>query len=143
MHLGSTRNFFRKAFGPGWVLLGDAHYKKDPNTAQGITDAFGDAEALAAALGPALRGERDDLMQVLANYERERVEWAMPYYELSCQMATFAPPPPEMLPVYVALQHSPPDVDRFIGLITEAESPAAFFDPANIGRILRAGAMAA
>jgi 2-polyprenyl-6-methoxyphenol hydroxylase-like FAD-dependent oxidoreductase len=47
MYLGSTRNFFRKACGPGWVLLGDAHYKKDPCTAQGITDAFCDAEVLA------------------------------------------------------------------------------------------------
>ena len=30
LYLGSTRNFFRTAHGPGWVLLGDAHYKKDP-----------------------------------------------------------------------------------------------------------------
>jgi 2-polyprenyl-6-methoxyphenol hydroxylase-like FAD-dependent oxidoreductase len=44
LYLGSTRNFFRTAHGPGWVLLGDAHYKKDFCTAQGITDAFCDAE---------------------------------------------------------------------------------------------------
>lgn len=140
LHLGSTRNFFRKACGPGWVLLGDAHFKKDPCTAQGITDAFGDAEALAAVLGPALRGETADLEHALAHYEQERVAWATPYYELSCEMARFAPPPPEMLPVYVAMQHSQPDIDRFLGLITEAESPAAFFDPTNLGRIVQAGA---
>jgi 2-polyprenyl-6-methoxyphenol hydroxylase-like FAD-dependent oxidoreductase len=40
MSLGATRNFLRTAHGPGWALLGDAHYKKDPCTAQGITDAF-------------------------------------------------------------------------------------------------------
>ena len=44
-YLGATRNFFRTAQCPGWVLLGDAHYKKDPCTAQGITDAFCDKES--------------------------------------------------------------------------------------------------
>ena len=29
-------NFFRKAWGPGWALVGDARYCKDPITAQGI-----------------------------------------------------------------------------------------------------------
>ena len=36
-------NFFRKPFGPGWALVGDAGYNKDPITAQGIGDAFHDA----------------------------------------------------------------------------------------------------
>ena len=33
-------NFFRKPYGSGWALVGDAGYHKDPYTAQGITDAF-------------------------------------------------------------------------------------------------------
>jgi hypothetical protein len=32
-------NFFRKPYGPGWVLVGDAGYNKDFVTAQGIQDA--------------------------------------------------------------------------------------------------------
>ena len=44
-------NFFRKPYGPGWALVGDAGYNKDPITAQGITDAFRDAELCAVALG--------------------------------------------------------------------------------------------
>ena len=36
--------FFRKPYGPGWALVGDAGYHKDPITAQGISDAFRDAE---------------------------------------------------------------------------------------------------
>ena len=43
-------NFFRKPYGPGWALVGDAGYNKDPITAQGITDAFRDAELCATAL---------------------------------------------------------------------------------------------
>ena len=41
--------FFRQSFGPGWALVGDAGYFKDPLTAHGITDAFIDAELLAQA----------------------------------------------------------------------------------------------
>jgi 2-polyprenyl-6-methoxyphenol hydroxylase-like FAD-dependent oxidoreductase len=139
MYLGSTRNFFRKACGPGWVLLGDAHYKKDPCTAQGITDAFCDAEVLADVIDHALRGE-GDLLQALEDYERGRVAWATPFYELTCQMATFAPPAPEMLAIYTALRDNQEDTDAFFGLISEAVSPIRFFAPENINRILRRSA---
>ena len=44
---GKLPNFFRKPYGPGWVLVGDAGYHKDPITAQGISDAFHAAEAMA------------------------------------------------------------------------------------------------
>jgi flavin-dependent dehydrogenase len=43
------RGFFRRAAGPGWALVGDAGYFKDPLTAHGITDALRDAELLAEA----------------------------------------------------------------------------------------------
>jgi len=39
--------FLRRPSGPGWALVGDAGYHKDPVTAQGIRDAFRDAELLA------------------------------------------------------------------------------------------------
>jgi flavin-dependent dehydrogenase len=46
------------AYGPGWALVGDAGYHKDPITAQGITDAFRDSELLADALGASFAGTR-------------------------------------------------------------------------------------
>ena len=136
IYLGSTRNFFRKAHGAGWVLLGDAHYKKDPCTAQGITDAFCDAERLAEAINEGLSGKRP-LVEALADYERATVEWATPFYELTCQLATFAPPPPDMLAIYTALRGNQEDTDRFIGLLTEATLPGEFFATANVERILQ------
>ncbi len=33
-------NFFRKPYGPGWALVGDAGYHKDPYAGQGIMDAM-------------------------------------------------------------------------------------------------------
>ena len=49
--------YFRKPFGPGWALLGDAGYHKNPITAMGINDAFRDAELVAGALDDCLLGE--------------------------------------------------------------------------------------
>ncbi len=58
----------RQSWGPGWALVGDAGYFKDPITAHGITDALRDAELLAGAVAQgtdrALAGyqsARDDL----------------------------------------------------------------------------------
>jgi 2-polyprenyl-6-methoxyphenol hydroxylase-like FAD-dependent oxidoreductase len=44
------KGYMRQASGPGWALVGDAGYFKDPLTAHGITDALRDAEILARAL---------------------------------------------------------------------------------------------
>ena len=43
--------------GPGWALVGDAGYHKDPITAQGMLDAFRDAELLAEAIDAGLDGD--------------------------------------------------------------------------------------
>ena len=40
----------RQAHGPGWALVGDAGFFRDPLTAHGITDALRDAELLARAV---------------------------------------------------------------------------------------------
>jgi 2-polyprenyl-6-methoxyphenol hydroxylase-like FAD-dependent oxidoreductase len=44
------RGYVRRAWGPGWALVGDAGYFKDPLSAHGITDALRDAELLARAV---------------------------------------------------------------------------------------------
>ena len=58
-------NFFRQPYGPGWALVGDAGYNKDPITAQGISDAFRAAELCATAVEQAFGGARpfDDAMR--------------------------------------------------------------------------------
>jgi flavin-dependent dehydrogenase len=61
----------RRAVGPGWALVGDAGYFKDPLTAHGITDALRDAELLARA---AATGDA----QAMAGYERTRDGLARP-----------------------------------------------------------------
>jgi flavin-dependent dehydrogenase len=48
--------YVRKSWGPGWALVGDAGYFKDPITAHGMSDAARDAELLADALLDLLSG---------------------------------------------------------------------------------------
>ena len=50
--------YFRKPFGHGWALVGDAGYHKNPITAMGINDAFRDAELLADAVDDAFSRRR-------------------------------------------------------------------------------------
>jgi flavin-dependent dehydrogenase len=45
-----TPGYVRRPWGPGWALVGDAGYYKDPITTHGMTDAMRDAELLADAI---------------------------------------------------------------------------------------------
>lgn len=131
-------NFFRKPYGPGWALVGDAGYHKDPVTAQGITDAFRDAELLADAIDAGSSGRRpfDD---ALADYERQRNEAAMPMYEMTCGIASFEPPPPEMQQLFAALPRNQEAADRYVGAAWAGTVPIPeFFSPENMQQIMAA-----
>jgi flavin-dependent dehydrogenase len=95
-------NFFRKPYGPGWALVGDAGYHKDPITARGISDAFRDAELLAEAIDAGFSGRRP-LDASLAWYERRRNEMALPEYEQTCVAAAFTPIPADVFAQRAAL----------------------------------------
>ena len=89
-------NFFRKPYGPGWALVGDAGYHRDFITGLGITDAFRDADLLAAAIDAGFSGRRP-LEEALADYESERNDIAKPLYEFTTSLARLdQPPTPEL-----------------------------------------------
>jgi 2-polyprenyl-6-methoxyphenol hydroxylase-like FAD-dependent oxidoreductase len=69
-------NFLRRPFGPGWALVGDAGCHKDPMMAQGICDAFRDADFLSTAIHEGL-AEQCALDEALKRYERRRNEVTM------------------------------------------------------------------
>jgi flavin-dependent dehydrogenase len=52
---GGRDGHLRQAQGPGWALVGDASYFKDPITAHGISDSLRDAELLSRSI------DHDDL----------------------------------------------------------------------------------
>lgn len=80
--------WLRRPWGPGWALVGDAGYFKDPITAHGITDALRDADLLARALDRLLRGDTD-VSHVLADYERVRDELSVPFFDVTDTVAGF------------------------------------------------------
>jgi flavin-dependent dehydrogenase len=133
--VGDIPNFFRKPYGPGWALVGDAGYHKDPFTGQGITDALYGAELLTEAIDAGFSGRRP-LEEALADYERQRNEDALPKYELNCQMASFEPPAPEMQQLFVALRGNQVETSRFLGTIVGTVPVPEFFAPENLQRII-------
>ncbi len=75
--------YFRQSYGPGWALVGDAGYFKDPLTAHGITDAFRDAELLAQAVCSGSPG-------AYAHYQDERDALSRPLFDVTNTIASFS-----------------------------------------------------
>jgi 2-polyprenyl-6-methoxyphenol hydroxylase-like FAD-dependent oxidoreductase len=135
--IGELPFWYRKPFGPGWALVGDAGFHKDPVTAQGITDAFRDAELLADALDAGFTGA-GSLEAALGRYERTRNEETRGLYELTYDLASLAAPPPEQQALFGALRDNEEEAGRFFGVIAGTVRPDEFFAPDNLARILGA-----
>lgn len=135
---GGVPNFFRKPFGPGWALVGDAAYTKDPITAQGITDALTGAEGCAAAIDEAFTGARP-YEDAMGAYQADRDARALPIFEFTTQLATLEPPPPEMQHLLGAMQGNQAAMDGFASVVAGSLSPGEFFGPDNVATILSAG----
>ena len=129
-------NRFRTPHGPGWALVGDAGYVRDPVTAQGITDAFQDAEMCADALDAAWRGGRgyDD---ALSQYQQRRDERALPMYEFTGQLGDLAvPPQPQMQQLLAAIAGRQQAMDEFVSMFAGAVPIPEFFNPAHIASLI-------
>ena len=131
----AVTNYFRKPYGPGWALVGDAGYNKDPITAQGITDAFHDAERCAAAVDQTFSGARS-FDEAMGEYHRARDQHVLPMYEFTCQLATLEPPPPQMQQLFRAIHGNRAAMDGFVQMNAGTISPAEFLSPENVGRIM-------
>jgi 2-polyprenyl-6-methoxyphenol hydroxylase-like FAD-dependent oxidoreductase len=133
----ATPNFFRKPFGPGWALIGDAGYLKDPITAQGILDAFRDAERCALAADEALSGKRP-FDAAMADYQRDRDGQVKAMYDFTCDIAKLEPPSDELQQLLMAIHGNQEAMDQFMQVNAGTTSPAVFFAPENVGAIMAA-----
>jgi flavin-dependent dehydrogenase len=79
---GGHPGFIKKSSGPGWALVGDAGYFKDPATAHGITDALRDAELLSRAV---IAGTS----AAMAEFEATRLELSKRLFEITDEIASF------------------------------------------------------
>ena len=114
--------WMRASAGPGWALVGDAGYFKDPITAHGITDALRDAELLSRAVLEAPRGN-GALRAAVGDYERTRDRLSRPLFEVTEQIATYSWDLAELRELLRKLSHAmKPDVAILRGF---DQSPAA------------------
>jgi 2-polyprenyl-6-methoxyphenol hydroxylase-like FAD-dependent oxidoreductase len=134
---GAVPGWFRTPYGEGWALVGDAGYNKDPITAQGITDAFLDAERCAKAIDMWL-GEGKPFADVMSAWHQERDAKAMPTYDFTAQLATLEPPPPELEQLLGAVHGNQNAMDDFVSVIAGVTSPADFFSEENVAHIFAA-----
>jgi flavin-dependent dehydrogenase len=88
--------FFRQSFGPGWALVGDAGYFKDPLTAHGMTDALINAELLAQAAGAGTEA-------AFAGYQSARDRLAGRHFDVTDAVASFEWDLPQVQQLHRAL----------------------------------------
>ena len=136
-YIGSAElpGYFRKPFGTGWALVGDAGYHKNPITAMGINDAFRDAELLAGALDEVFSG-RAGFEAAMSKYQQIRDREALPVYEFTDEFAQLQPPPPETQQLLGAMRDNQEAMDDFVSVQANTLPAPEFFDPANLGRII-------
>jgi len=118
--------FFRRPYGFGWALVGDAGYHKNPITARGITDAFRDAELLAGAIDDTFSGRRS-ANDAFPEYERNRNEAAMPMYEFDLRPGETGAAAPGDAEPFAAMRDNEEQSSRFLGTIAgTVRSPSSF-----------------
>jgi 2-polyprenyl-6-methoxyphenol hydroxylase-like FAD-dependent oxidoreductase len=130
-------NFFRKPFGAGWALVGDAGYNRDFITAQGISDAFRDAELCTTALDQWMAGGRA-FDEAMTDYQTTRDQQVLPMYEFTLQLAALEPPPAEFQQLLAAVHRSRESMNAFARLNAGVMSPTEFFAEDHVARIFAA-----
>jgi flavin-dependent dehydrogenase len=126
-------NYYRRSNGPGWALVGDAGYHKDPFTGWGISDAFVQAQSLADRLHTALAGDRS-LDDAAAEYAKLRDEDSHGTFELTCLLSKLVLPP-FIDSVFRATAASPRYSKRFFGMIAGGIPGDDFFHPDNLAEL--------
>ncbi len=77
----------RRPYGPGWALVGDSGWWKDPLSTHGITAALHDAELLAAAVVAGAASDRAAEL-ALADYQERRDRLAVPMHHIVDRLAS-------------------------------------------------------
>jgi flavin-dependent dehydrogenase len=127
-------HFYRKPWGPGWALVGDAGCHKDPILALGMCDALRDVELLTDALDEGFSGRRAPA-DALQDYERLRNDASAPDFRENLRMARFQPVPEETYQLRAALRDNPQATNQFF-LARQGMIPReAFFNPENLQRL--------
>jgi flavin-dependent dehydrogenase len=133
--------FYRRPYGPGWALVGDAGLSLDPITGQGIGNAFCDAERLAEAIETGLSG-RQPMEKAMRIYEKKRNAETLRMYEFTRQIAAFTPATIQQDVLFASLEKKPAETEKFFGMLTGSVPVKDFFSPGSLFRMIGMGGMA-
>ncbi|CAO5151672.1 putative hydroxylase [Frankia sp. AiPs1] len=126
-------NFYRRSAGPGWALVGDAGYHKDPFTGWGISDALKYTEVLAEKLDEGLAGQRP-IDEAVLEYTKIRDAESNGTFELTCSVSELSLTP-YYDSVFRATSWSPEYTKKFFGLIGGGIHGEEFFAPAALEQL--------
>jgi len=90
---------------------------------------------LSNAVDAHLRGGRP-YEEAMGAYEQARNVAVLAMYDFTCELASLAPPPPEMQRLLEAVHGNQAATDDFMSVVAGTISPTAFFAPANLERIM-------
>jgi 2-polyprenyl-6-methoxyphenol hydroxylase-like FAD-dependent oxidoreductase len=124
-------NVFRKPFGPGWVLVGDAGLTMDPITGLGMGHGLRDAElasrAIIAGLGPQARLDAE-----MARYARQRDKQTKAIYDFTVSLASLNPATAAERALFAAIAARPRDTTTFFGTINGSVPMRRLFSPGKL-----------
>lgn len=106
-----TPGHFRQSAGPGWALVGDAGYFKDPITAHGISDALRDAELLA-------RAATSGTEQALTDYQKTRDALSFELFRVTDAIAGYDWTLPEVKALHLRLSE---EMNREVAFLAELD----------------------
>lgn len=126
-------NRLRVPHGPGWALVGDAGVVMDSITAQGITNALHDADALAGTLARALAADAEAEAAFTAHHHA-RDRRLTPMYDLTVELARHAPGFGARRLLAAVAAH-PAEAPRFLAAFAGITPPDAYFRPRTLLRL--------
>ncbi len=130
---GDQQNFFRRAQGPGWALVGDAGHHKDSITARGITDAFLQAQLLVDQVGDGLL-DRPRLDEALRSYAAQRDVLLDPIYQGTVVVAQLRLQPDRMALLRL-IQQDQELTDRYFATVAGVLSAEELYTPQLLAQL--------
>ncbi len=120
--------------GPGWALVGDAGYHRDPITGRGIADALRHTALLVAALGQP--GDTADLDA----YQAARDALARPLYDFTVERPPAHVAPADWSAYLGRTLADPAFLSRYIGFMATVTPPDTFYTAEAVREGLAVGA---
>jgi 2-polyprenyl-6-methoxyphenol hydroxylase-like FAD-dependent oxidoreductase len=122
---GDQQNYFRKASGPGWALVGDAAHHLDTISARGITNAFIQAELLSEALSGVDVGDAMSVDEATSHFEKNMGTVLDEPYLSTLQLANLRPTKARLRMLH-AVAGSPELTSRYFALVAGVITMRAF-----------------